>query len=52
MLHMIFGLVLGADLSVLHIIRVGGVALAGNLIGGIGLVTLSHAAQALGEEDE
>jgi formate/nitrite transporter FocA (FNT family) len=52
MLHMIFGLVLGADLSVLHIIRVGGIALAGNLIGGIGLVTLSHAAQALGEEDE
>ncbi|EDL47797.1 formate/nitrite transporter family protein [Erythrobacter sp. SD-21] len=50
MLHLLFGLFIGADLAVQHIARVGAISLAGNLIGGIGLVTLSHAAQALGEE--
>lgn len=50
MLHILFGLAVGAELTVLQPIRVGAIALAGNLVGGIGLVTLSHAAQAMGEE--
>lgn len=52
MLHVLFGLVIGADLSALHILKVGAISLAGNVIGGIGLVTLSHAAQAMGEEQD
>lgn len=50
LLHMLFGLFIGADLDALHLAKVGAISLAGNLIGGIGLVTLSHAAQAMGEE--
>ena len=52
MLHMLFGLAVGADLAVSHLAKVGAISLAGNLVGGIGLVTLSHAAQAIGEEDD
>lgn len=51
LLHMLFGLLLGAELAVEHLAKVGSIALVGNLIGGIGLVALSHAAQAMGEEE-
>jgi formate/nitrite transporter FocA (FNT family) len=36
LLHMLFGLVIGADLAAVHLAKVGAIALAGNLIGGIG----------------
>ncbi len=52
MLHIAFGLLVGAELSLVHLAKIGGIALAGNLVGGVGLVTLSHAAQALGEQDD
>lgn len=52
LLHMLFGLFLGADLPLQLVASVGAISLVGNLVGGIGLVTLSHAAQALGEEGE
>lgn len=52
LLHMTFGLLIGADLNALHLAKVGTISLVGNLIGGIGLVTLSHAAQALGEQHD
>lgn len=51
-LHIFFGLVLDANVSVAELAKVSGIALLGNLVGGVGLVTLSHAAQALGDEDE
>ena len=50
-LHMWFGLFLGAEIAVQHLAKVSAVSLTGNLVGGVGLVTLSHAAQALGEEN-
>lgn len=49
LLHMQFGWFLGADITGEQITKVGAISLAGNLLGGIGLVTLSHAAQALGD---
>lgn len=49
-LHMIFGMFLGADVGLAHVARVASIAFIGNLVGGVGLVTLSHTAQALGEE--
>lgn len=49
-LHTLFGFALGAEIALVRIAEVGGLALVGNLAGGVGLVTLSHAAQALGEE--
>ena len=52
MLHMIFGYMVGADLNPVHIAEVGGISLIGNLIGGVGLVTMSHAAQALGDKGD
>ncbi len=50
-LHLLFGLFIGIDLTVQQFARIGVASLAGNLLGGIGLVTLSHAAQALSEQD-
>lgn len=50
MLQIGFGLASTANVSVVHIVEVGLIALAGNLIGGVGLVTLSHAAQAQAAE--
>ena len=51
-LHLFFGLVLGAPVPAVELLRVGTLSLAGNLVGGVGLVTLSHAAQALGERED
>ncbi|MDG5750306.1 formate/nitrite transporter family protein [Qipengyuania sp. XHP0211] len=50
-LHIAFGLFVGAEIAVQQLVKVSTVSLAGNLVGGVGLVTLSHAAQALGEEN-
>lgn len=50
-LHMIFGAFFGADLTAMHVGRVAAISFIGNIVGGIGLVTLSHTAQALGEEN-
>ena len=50
-IHLGFGLVLEADIGALALTEVTALAIVGNLIGGVGLVTLSHAAQALGSED-
>ena len=46
MLHIGFGLASSANVTLLHAAEVGLIATAGNLVGGVGLVTLSHAAQA------
>lgn len=50
MLHVGFGLASSAEVTLLHAAEVGLIAAAGNLIGGVGLVTLSHAAQAEASE--
>lgn len=47
-LHLFIGMLVGAPVDIETLARVTAVATAGNLIGGVGLVTLSHAAQALG----
>ncbi len=52
LLHMQFGWFLGADITGEQIAKVGAISLAGNFLGGIGLVTLSHAAQALGNDKD
>ena len=49
-LHVLVGLFLDAQVSVADLVRVSLIATAGNLVGGVGLVTLSHAAQAKGAE--
>ncbi len=45
MLHVGFGLLSTANVEPSHVAEVGLIALAGNLVGGVGLVTLSHVAQ-------
>ena len=51
LLHMGFGLLVGGELPVGGIAITAGIALVGNLVGGVGIVSLSHAAQAKGEDD-
>lgn len=48
LLHLAFGVAFGAAVTGRDLAQVAGIALAGNLLGGVGLVTLSHAAQAKG----
>lgn len=50
LLHMQFGWFVGADIAGEQIAKVGAISLVGNILGGVGLVTLSHAAQALGDD--
>ena len=50
LLHLGFGISYDAAITPLHIAEVGAVAILGNIIGGVGLVTLSHAAQAKAAE--
>jgi formate/nitrite transporter FocA (FNT family) len=45
-LHVVFGTVLGADVGLLTLVDTTASVLAGNLVGGLGLVTLTHVAQA------
>ena len=51
-IHLGFGLLFEAQIGALALAEVTALAIVGNLIGGVGLVTLSHAAQALGCRDE
>lgn len=50
MLHLAFGLAFSASVSLADTARVFAIAILGNLLGGVGLVTLSHAAQAKGAD--
>jgi formate/nitrite transporter FocA (FNT family) len=50
MLHFAFGFAFGASITLAETAEVAALSIAGNLIGGVGLVTMSHAAQAKGED--
>ena len=50
-LHVFFGILFGALIGFGALAAIIGVAAAGNLVGGVGLVALSHAAQAKGERE-
>lgn len=50
MLHLSFGLLFGASLTVADFALVSAISIVGNLLGGVGLVTMSHAAQARGAD--
>lgn len=47
-LHLFAGMRAGAEIETMRLVEVSAIALAGNLVGGVGLVTLSHVAQAKG----
>lgn len=47
-LHIFFGILLGGDVTLVELFRIMGLATAGNLLGGVGLITLTHVAQARG----
>ncbi|WP_276300048.1 formate/nitrite transporter family protein [Halorussus lipolyticus] len=51
MLHVVFGMVLGANIGLGELAVTTGVVTAGNLVGGLGLVTLTHVAQWKGARD-
>ncbi|QLG62968.1 formate/nitrite transporter family protein [Halorarum salinum] len=48
-LHVLFGVLVGAEVGVGALAATTAVTTAGNLVGGLGLVTLSHVAQIRGE---
>lgn len=50
-LHVFLGMLFGAAIDAGELGRIMLIATAGNLVGGVGLVTLSHVAQAKGEEE-
>ncbi|NIC00886.1 formate/nitrite transporter family protein [Halobacterium sp. R2-5] len=50
-LHVVFGILSGADVGYGLVAEVLVVTTAGNLVGGLGLVTLTHVAQAVGAEE-
>lgn len=50
-MHLWFGMLFGAPLELGAIATISAIATAGNLVGGVGLVTLSHAAQAKGARE-
>jgi formate-nitrite transporter family protein len=50
MLHLSFGFAFNAAVSVADIAQVSAISILGNLLGGVGLVTMSHAAQAKGAD--
>ncbi len=47
-LHVLFGILLDAQVAILDLAKCLLVVMAGNLVGGLGLVTLTHIAQAKG----
>ncbi|USZ69309.1 formate/nitrite transporter family protein [Halorussus salilacus] len=51
-LHVLFGAFLGADVSLGALAVTTAVVTAGNLVGGLGLVTLSHVAQVRGARED
>jgi len=50
-LHVVFGMLFGADVGYGLLAEILVVTTAGNLVGGLGLVTLTHIAQAIGAEE-
>lgn len=48
--HVFFGILFDAPIAFTDMLRVMSIATAGNFVGGVGLVTLSHVAQAKGAE--
>jgi formate/nitrite transporter FocA (FNT family) len=48
-LHLLFGLFLGGDVSVGSVVGTTVLAAGGNLVGGLGVVTLTHVEQVRGE---
>ena len=50
-LHVFFGILFGVPIGFETLAMVTVVATAGNLVGGVGLVTLSHVAQAKGARE-
>jgi formate/nitrite transporter FocA (FNT family) len=51
-LHVAFGLLLGAQVDLVRFGTVAAVVTTGNLVGGLGLVTLTHVAQYVGAEED
>lgn len=51
-LHIFFGILFGGDVTWADLFMVMGLATLGNLLGGVGLVTLTHVAQAKGATEE
>jgi formate/nitrite transporter FocA (FNT family) len=49
-LHVVFGILYGAPIGVVALAETGAVITAGNLVGGLGLVTLTHVAQVKGAQ--
>jgi formate/nitrite transporter FocA (FNT family) len=47
-LHVFFGVLFGGDIGYGAVLRLLAVSVAGNVVGGLGLVTLSHVAQVMG----
>lgn len=47
-LHLFFGILLGGDISYRHLLNALLITTAGNIVGGIGLTTFTHIAQAKG----
>jgi formate/nitrite transporter FocA (FNT family) len=49
-LHVVFGILYGTPIGVVALAETGAVITAGNLVGGLGLVTLTHVAQVKGAQ--
>jgi formate/nitrite transporter FocA (FNT family) len=49
-LHVVFGILYGAPIGVVALAETGAVITAGNLVGGLGLVTFTHVAQVKGAQ--
>jgi len=52
MLHVVFGVAFGAPISLAELARTTVIVTAGNLVGGLGLVTVTHITQAMGARED
>ena len=50
-LHVVLGILFGAPIGLLAVAELMAIATAGNVVGGLGLVTLTHVAQAVGARE-
>ena len=50
-LHLVFGVLFGAPIGLVAIVSKTGVVTAGNIVGGLGLVTTTHITQAMGARE-
>jgi formate/nitrite transporter FocA (FNT family) len=50
-LHVVFGMLFGAPITLAELVATTAVVTAGNLVGGLGLVTLTHVTQAIGARE-